>query len=160
MGWHFPGLQGELMKRKKHSGYEIGIGEQVVRQSVDLESYVNEEVKRERARMRRKVIYAVSMLMVVYIVAIVVFHTVEGWKWEDSIYFTTSTITTVGYGDLTPQTYWGRLFTIPLMWIGIAVGLYVIYTVQEYGRAKLDAVGKHVDNVAKHVENLRNNKDR
>lgn len=71
----------------------------------------------------------------------------EGWSWEDSIYFTTSTITTVGYGDLTPGTYWGRLFTIPLMWIGIAVGLYVIYTVQDYGRTKLDAVSRHVENL-------------
>ena len=36
-----------------------------------------------------------------------------------SFYFTTVTITTVGYGDYTPKTPIGRIFTLVLMIFGI-----------------------------------------
>ena len=113
---------------------------------LDLQQYFNREVQREKEAMRRKLIYAFSMLAAVYLIAIFAFHNLEGWNWEDSVYFTTSTITTVGYGDLTPHTAYGRLFTIPLMWIGIAVGFYVIYTIMAYGRTKVEGqLGSMVD---------------
>ena len=89
--------------------------------------------------MKKRIMYAGLLLAGVYLVATLVFHFVEGWTWEDSVYFTTSTITTVGYGDLVPQSYYGKLFTIPLMLIGIGVGFYVIYTITAYGRSKVEA---------------------
>ena len=134
-----------MASKNKARGYEIKKEETIMHQNVDLQMYFNQEMAREKERVRRKVIYAVAMLMVVYITAILVFHAVESWPWEDSIYFTTATMTTVGYGDLVPKTYFGRMFTIPLMWIGIGVGFYEIFTIQEYGRVKLDAVARRVD---------------
>ena len=71
----------------------------------------------------------------------------------DSIYFTTSTITTVGYGDMVPHTDIGRIFTIPLMWIGIAVGCYFIYTIQDYGKSKVE---HRIDWTLEHVERIKN----
>jgi hypothetical protein len=108
------------------------------------------------------------MLGCIYVAGILVYHYTESWAWEDSIYFTTSTITTVGYGDLVPHSYYGRLATIPLMWIGIAVGFYFIYTLQDYGRTKAEAriegVLKHVDNITstgrKHMKSLTDGKKR
>ncbi len=149
-----------IRKHPKHSGgeYEIKEETKIMHQNVDLQHHYDQEVNRERRRVRKKLVRALAMLAAVYVAAIAAFHAIEGWTWEDSIYFTTSTITTVGSGDLTPHTYYGRLFTIPLMWIGIAVGLYAIYTIQDYGRSELDAVGKHVDNVSERMENLRNGK--
>ncbi len=119
-------------------------------QAVDFEFHYRQEIEREKAGMKRKLTQAGIMLAAVYVIAILVFHFVEGWTWEDSVYFTTSTITTVGYGDLVPHSYLGRLFTIPLMLIGIGVGFYVIYTIQDYGRY-------HMDNVSRHVNRLRRN---
>ena len=104
----------------------------------DAAEQLEMEMGRERERAKRKIIYAFVMLGAIYVTAIAVFHYTEGWTWEDSLYFTTSTITTVGYGDLVPHTYFGRMFTIPLMWIGIAVGLYFIYTLQDYGKSKVE----------------------
>lgn len=46
---------------------------------------------------------------------------VEHWKLLDSFYFTVTTLATVGYGDLTPKTDIGKIFTI--MYIMIGVGL-------------------------------------
>ena len=119
---------------------------------VDFETQLNEAMRQERERAKRKMLYALVMLACVYVAGILTYHYTEGWAWEDSIYFTTSTITTVGYGDLVPHTYLGRMSTIPLMWIGIAVGFYFIYTLQDYGRARAEAriegVFKHVDDIA------------
>lgn len=146
------------IRKQGRGGYEIKEESEILHQNIDLQHHYEQEVRREKQRVRKKLVHALAMLAVVYVAAIVTFHLLEGWSWENSLYFTTSTITTVGYGDLTPHTYYGRLVTIPLMWIGIAVGLYAIYTIQDYGRSELDSVGRHVDNVSKRVENLRNGK--
>ena len=131
--------------------YGISPKKSVKHQAVDFEFHYQQEVLREKERMEKKIKQAAIMLAAVYVIAIIAFHFAEGWTWEDSVYFTTSTITTVGYGDLVPHTYFGRLFTIPLMLIGIGVGFYVIYTIQDYGRY-------HMDGVSRHVDRLRNNK--
>ncbi|VVC01457.1 Calcium-gated potassium channel MthK [uncultured archaeon] len=134
-------------------GYTVRPRSRGVRhQAVDFESHHQQEIEREKQRMKKKIMRAAIMLGAVYLVSILVFHTLEGWTWEDSVYFTTSTITTVGYGDLVPHSYLGRLFTIPLMLIGIGVGFYVIYTIQDYGRY-------HVEGVSRQMGRLRNSNE-
>jgi len=91
-----------------------------------VKDYFADELRREKARAKRKIIYALLMLAAVYVVAINIFHYTEQWDWLDSVYFTTATITTVGYGDVVPQTELGKMVTIPLMLVGIGVGFYVI----------------------------------
>lgn len=49
------------------------------------------------------------------------YHWVEGWKLLDAFYFSVVTIATVGYGDLTPQTALGKIFTIGYLLIGLGV---------------------------------------
>jgi voltage-gated potassium channel len=112
------------------------------------------EIKREKERVKRKMLYALALLGIVYVSAIIAFHLTEGWDWLDSVYFTTSTITTVGYGDLVPHTQFGRMFTIPLMLIGIGVGFYVIYALQDYGRHQVEPMVKQVET------NIRNRRER
>jgi voltage-gated potassium channel Kch len=48
---------------------------------------------------------------------------VEGWSVLDALYFSVVTAATVGYGDFTPQTAWGKLFTI--VYLAVGVGLFV-----------------------------------
>lgn len=49
------------------------------------------------------------------------YHRVEGWEWLDSLYFCVITLTTVGYGDLTPQTDLGKVFTMIYLLLGIGL---------------------------------------
>ena len=110
--------------------------------NMDLQEHMDAEIKRNKSRVKRQVIYALVLLAVIYVIAIVTYHLTEAWTWEDSIYFSTSTMTTVGYGDVVPHTYWGRMFTVALMWVGIGVGFYVIFAIQEYGKTELYRVAQ------------------
>ena len=51
----------------------------------------------------------------------IVFHLVEGLRWLDSLYFTVITLTTVGYGDFSPQTDSGKLFAIFYIIVGLGI---------------------------------------
>ena len=48
------------------------------------------------------------------------FAGVEGWSYADGIYFATVTLTTVGYGDLNPQTGAGRFLAILYCLFGVS----------------------------------------
>jgi hypothetical protein len=48
---------------------------------------------------------------------------VEGWRLVDSLYFSAATLTTVGYGDFSPQTDAGKLFTVVYVLVGVGVML-------------------------------------
>jgi voltage-gated potassium channel len=51
----------------------------------------------------------------------VVYHFIEGWNFLDSLYFCVISLATVGYGDFTPKTPYGRAFTIFYVINGIVV---------------------------------------
>ena len=50
---------------------------------------------------------------------------IEGWSPLDAFYFSSITLTTVGYGDLAPETAAGKLFTVFYLFTGI--GLIVAF---------------------------------
>src|SRR5262245_49346752 len=49
----------------------------------------------------------------------------EGWGYLDSLYFCVITLATVGYGDLTPTTAPGKIFT--MVYIIFCIGLLVAF---------------------------------
>ena len=61
-----------------------------------------------------------------------VYHFLEGWSWVDSIYFSVITLTTIGYGDFSPATDAGKLFTIFYIIIGIGLILNFIDTIYHH----------------------------
>jgi voltage-gated potassium channel Kch len=97
----------------------------------------------------RHFLYAVAWLLFIVIISVNVYHNLEGWDWIKSIYFTSATMTTVGYGDVVPQTDLGRIYTIALMWIGVSTGFYVLTTL---GPFRVGGIfERSVDRIATHV---------
>ena len=57
---------------------------------------------------------------------------VEDLVWVDSIYFSVITLTTVGYGDFSPTTTTGKVFTIFYVLAGIGIFVAVITEVSTH----------------------------
>lgn len=85
--------------------------------------------------------------MVIITIGSFVYHYLEGWSWIDSIYFCIITLTTIGYGDFSPQTDGGKLFTIFYILIGLGIILSFINTVySHYYDIKTKKKSDHNDN--------------
>jgi voltage-gated potassium channel Kch len=59
------------------------------------------------------------------------YHYIEHLPWLDAFYFCTITLTTIGYGDISPKTDLGKLFTIPYAIMGIGILGAVINTLNQ-----------------------------
>ncbi len=74
---------------------------------------------RYRPRSIFQIRYAIAALAFSILLGTVGFRLIEGWSVADSLYATVQTLTTVGYGDVTPQTVAGRSFAVVIMLIGV-----------------------------------------
>lgn len=72
--------------------------------------------KRTRLRLR----YALFALAAGIVFGTIGFRLIEGWSLHDSFYVTVQTLTTVGYGDVTPSSTAGRSFAVVIMLTGYA----------------------------------------
>ncbi len=70
------------------------------------------------------------LVVVVFFIALggFVFRSLEGWTWLDAFYFGVVSLTTVGFGDITPKTETGKLFAMVylLAGVGLLSGLIAI----------------------------------
>ena len=70
---------------------------------------------------RRIYAYLVGAAAFMLALGTVVYHLVEHFKWIDAYYFSVVTLATVGYGDLTPHTDVGKLFTTFYILAGVGI---------------------------------------
>lgn len=85
--------------------------------------------------------YRDLLLTTLFVIALgtVSYHFLEGWSWIDSAYFSVITLTTIGYGDFSPQTDGGKIFTIFYIVVGIGIILSFVNTVyNHYNKVRLD----------------------
>lgn len=72
------------------------------------------------------------MIFVVLIIGTLGFHFIEDLPLLESAYVATQTVTTVGYGDITPTTQGGRVFSLVFMLIGVGTVLYGLTQIATY----------------------------
>jgi voltage-gated potassium channel len=66
----------------------------------------------------RVLVYLVVLLL---LGGTVFYSIVEEWSLLDSFYFSATTLTTVGFGDLVPQTALGKLGTVLYLFVGLGI---------------------------------------
>ncbi|OQY28656.1 MAG: hypothetical protein B6244_06315 [Candidatus Cloacimonetes bacterium 4572_55] len=76
-------------------------------------------------------ISAIATLLTL-IIGSVGFMAIEGWSFIDSFYMTIITLSTVGYGEVSPLSHEGRLFTIFLIVIGTVTIFVLIGVISSY----------------------------
>lgn len=72
----------------------------------------------------------------------VFFHHVEGWSWLDSYFFTVVTLSTVGYGELVPQTPVGKIGTTVFILTGLGIFAVVL---QQFGQMAMRKREEHTE---------------
>ncbi len=90
-----------------------------------------------------KLAMAVFSILILLVSGTIVFHYIEGWGWIDSFYFTGVTLTTVGYGDLAPDTDVGKIFTVIISFTGVAVVFYSLSVIAIGYFAKQQEIIEH-----------------
>lgn len=73
----------------------------------------------------RSLLFATNIFLAIGTIA---YRFIEDWSWLDSLYFSVITLTTIGYGDFSPQTDLGKLFTMAYIIIGVALILGFVNT--------------------------------
>ena len=75
------------------------------------------------ADVSQKYAYRILSSLVIFMLGLgtVVYHYVEKFSWVDAYYFCVVTLATVGYGDLAPQTTFGKLFTTFYILSGVGI---------------------------------------
>jgi len=97
----------------------------------------------------RLVAICTSVIIFYFAIGIVFFIVAEDWTFIDALYFCTTTLTTVGYGDVLPKTDFAKIFCCFYVVIGIGiigsalgiVGGYIMDKQEEYAQSLLEDAG-------------------
>jgi len=96
--------------------------------------------QRSFAGNHRRILFALAAVAIAIGFGAAGFYLIEGWSILDSLYVSAQTVTTVGYGDLTPATRNGRIFSTIFMLVGVGIVLYALTsTVQAIVQSELVA---------------------
>ena len=82
---------------------------------------MSDEQKREYERVIHQFRLAAATALTVLAIGMVFYHLVEKLSWLNAIYFSVTTLATVGYGDIVPKTDAGKIFTMFYILIGIGI---------------------------------------
>lgn len=101
--------------------------------------------------------FRVLLILVIIILTSGMFfyHHFEGWRFLDALYFSVTTLTTVGYGDFSPQTDVGKIFTIIYIFLGIGIILGFINAIAHHAEQKDARLTEHISHkIITHVKKV------
>ena len=96
---------------------------------------LNKRETRQNTLLRDREFLALFLIVIMILFGGMAFyHTVEGWRWLDAFYFSVTTLTTVGYGDLAPTTDASKIFTIIFIFVGVGIILALINVIARHAQ--------------------------
>ncbi len=83
--------------------------------------------------MKQRLLVAGLTIASLLVVGTALFHSLEGWSWTDSFYFTGMTITTVGgYAGLAPSTPPAKVITVLFALCAVGMGFVALSILAQY----------------------------
>lgn len=80
---------------------------------------------------------ALFFLVMILLVSGTVFYSqIEHWNYLDSLYFSVTTLATVGYGDFHPKTDIGKIFTMIHIFVGVGTLLGFVDVIARHTKPK------------------------
>ncbi len=76
--------------------------------------------------LKPEIVYPLLIFAVMLISGMLIFNSIEGWSYLDSLYFSVVTMTTVGYGDFTPTHSLSKIMVMIYAVSGISFFLYFV----------------------------------
>lgn len=73
-----------------------------------------------------RLVRAVAALLFLTLLGAVGYMLVEGWSFEDALYMTVITLSTVGYAEVAPLSRAGRRYSMLLIVVGVGMTVYLI----------------------------------
>ena len=118
----------QISKSKKIKSDKLG---KVISSSIDFlrkrKKYLHKKKQFERINHYLSQIFlAAALLLLCVIIGIVGFMTISGYNLMDAFYMTVITVSTVGYGEIQPLNFWGRLFASFLLLTNIGIFTYAV----------------------------------
>lgn len=104
--------------------------------------------------LRWRILAVGGVLLAAALIGTVGFHVIERWPLFDSFYMALMTLTTVGYGEVHPLSFYGRLFASFLMLVGVAT-VFISFAIlgdtllrlelaDYFGRRRRDRMLEHI----------------
>lgn len=118
----------QISKSKKIKSDKLG---KVILSSIDFlrkrKKYLHKKKQFERINHYLiRIFLAAALMLLCVIIGIVGFMTISGYNLLDAFYMTVITVSTVGYGEIQPLNFWGRLFASFLILTNIGIFTYGI----------------------------------
>lgn len=101
-------------------------------------------------KIRWHLVLTLGVFFLAVIGGALIYYNLEGWDFLNSLYFVVVTVTTIGYGDFTPQTVLGKAFTMFFAFFGVATALYVFSTINSAIFRK--HVGRQVSELKRNIK--------
>ena len=96
---------------------------------------------------QKGIYFSLTALVLIVLLGMLGYHLLEGWSLFDSLYMTIITLATIGYSEVHPLTFWGRVFTLVLIVLGVTAAGFIFTSLTQilvetqltavYGRRKL-----------------------
>ena len=90
------------------------------------------QIMKEEKAFPTKAIAAATSVLFLLTLGTFVYHSIEEWSYTDSAYFTTITLTTIGYGDLVPTNPTSKIFTIFFVFSGVGIFIFSLSIIAEH----------------------------
>ena len=96
------------------------------------EKEFSQETTRIKTKQKIRAGQAIFIIFIWLAIGTAAYHYfLEDWSFVESLYFSTATVTTIGYGDIHPTNDASRLFTVGYALLGVGIVLFSLSIVAQ-----------------------------